>query len=123
MENDDAFLRLLSQNNTKLNNRGWGLLDTGIISAFISAVGAIGVAYVGMHQRKEKTVNDKREAMKSEGALIQMEMTQAGLKLSKVTAKAVMEQKLNGDVEEAWAWVKRVEVKYADYMRRMAQTV
>ena len=99
------------------------MLDTGIISAVISALGAIGVAYVGMHQRREKTVNDKREAMKSEGALIQMEMTQAGLKLSKVTAKAVMEQKLNGDVEEAWEWVKRVEVKYADYMRRMAQTV
>ena len=98
-------------------------MDAGIVSTVVSSIGAIGVAYVGMHQRKEKTVNDKREALKSEGALIQMEMTQAGLKLSKVTAKAVMEQRLNGDVEEAWEWVKRVEIKYADYVRRMAQAV
>jgi len=92
---------------------------TGIVSAGISAIGAIGVAYIGVHQRKEKRVNDLR----NEGALIQMEMSQAGLKLSKVTAKAVLNQKTNGDVEEAMCWAKEVEIKYNDYLRRISQTV
>jgi hypothetical protein len=50
-------------------------------------------------------------------------MTQAILKLSKVTARAVRNQTLNGDVEEAEHWVHEVEIKFADYMRRMSQTV
>jgi hypothetical protein len=94
-----------------------------IISAFISTAGALGVAWIGLHQRMDRIINDQREALRREGELIQLEMTQAGLKLSKVTAKAVMQQKLNGDVEEAWKWVHEVEIKYADFLRRITQVV
>jgi uncharacterized protein HemX len=101
-------------------------LDVGIVSIVstaISAAGAVGVAYVGFHQKRNQARNDKCEALRAEGALIQLEMMQAALKLSKVTAKAVMQKKLNGDVEEAMDWVQRVEIKYADYMRRVSQEV
>jgi uncharacterized protein (DUF2252 family) len=101
-------------------------LDVGavtIVSTAISTVGAIGIAYIGVTQKRTNARSEKREALKAEGALIQMEMTQALLKLSKVTAKAVRQQKLNGDVEEAEEWVRRVEIKYAEYMRRVSQEV
>lgn len=99
------------------------MIDAGVLSTAISAAGAIGVAYIGVHQRKDRKNNDKCEALRSEGALLQLEMTQAELKLSKVTAKAVLNQKTNGDVEEAMNWVKEVEIKFADYMRRTSQTL
>jgi hypothetical protein len=91
-------------------------LDLGTI---ISAITAIGVAVLGYYLQRQSVRTDKREELKAEGALIQLEMTQAELKLSKVTAKAVMNQKLNGDVEEAMNWVRDVEIKYADYLRRV----
>ena len=91
-----------------------------IIPSLISTAGAVGIAYVGVVQKRTNIKNEKREALKAEGSLIQLEMIQAVLKLSKVTAKAVRQQKLNGDVEEAEEWVHRVEIKYAEYMRRVS---
>lgn len=84
------------------------------LSAGISAIGAIGVACVYTHQRQDKKVGD----LLNEGTLIQMEMAQASLKLAQVTAKAVTNQKVNGDVEEAMTWAKEVEIKYCAFMRR-----
>jgi len=94
-------------------------LDAGTVSTIISSIGAIGVAYVGVHQRREKHIAELR----NEGSLIQMEMGQANLKLAKVTAKAVLNQKTNGDVEEAMNWAREVEIKYCEYLRRIAQAV
>jgi hypothetical protein len=98
-------------------------MEAGIISATISGLTAIIVSYIGVSQKKNQKKSEKQEAFKAEGALIQMEMIQAELKLSKVTAKAVMNQKCNGDVEDAMEWARRVEIKYADYMRRVTQQV
>lgn len=92
---------------------------TSILSTVISSAGALGVAYIGVHQRKERQSNELR----NEGALIQMEMSQASLKLGQVTAKAVTNQKTNGDVEEAMDWAKKVEIKYNEYLRRISQAV
>ena len=96
-------------------------MEAGIASAIISSVTMIIVTYIGVTQKKNQKISEKQEAFKTEGALIQMEMVQAELKLSKVTAKAVLNQKCNGDVEEAMSWAQRVEIKYADYMRRVSQ--
>ncbi len=98
-------------------------MEAGVISAVISGVTAIIVSYVGITQKQIQKRNDEQEALKAEGALIQLEMIQAELKLSKVTAKAVLNQKCNGDVEEAMDWTKNVEIKYTDYMRRVSQAV
>lgn len=87
---------------------------TTCFSSIISGIVALGVAYIGFMQRREKKVSDLR----NEGALIQMEMAQASLKLAQVTAKAVTNQHLNGDVEEAMTWAKQVEIKYCEFMRR-----
>ena len=96
---------------------------TGVVTAIISSMGAIGVAYISVQQRKDREHNAKCESLKAEGALLQLEMIQAVLKLSKVTAKAVRNKTLNGDVEDAEKWVHNVEIKFADYMRRITQTV
>lgn len=98
-------------------------MEAGVLSTIISTMGAIGIAIVGVQQRKNQRRNDACESLRAEGAILQLEMTQAELKLSKVTAKAVMNQKLNGDVEDAMRWVQAVEIKYQDYTRRMAQVV
>jgi hypothetical protein len=101
-----------------------------IVTAIVPAATVIGVALIGLVQYREKVLNeqrkheiDRREDLRTEGYLIQLEMSQASLKLSKVTAKAVMYQRLNGDVEDAWEWVQAVEVKYDDYLRRITRTV
>ena len=80
----------------------------------VSTLGTLGVAYIANRQRQEKKANEIR----NEREMIQMEMTQASLKLAMVTAKAVTNQKTNGDVEEAMQWAKDVEVKYCKFMRR-----
>ena len=98
-------------------------MEAAVLSTVISTVGAVGIAVVGLQQRKNQKRNDACESLRVEGAILQLEMTQAELKLSKVTAKAVMNQKLNGDVEDAMRWVQSVEIKYQDYTRRMAQLV
>lgn len=103
-------------------------MEVGVVSTIISTAGAIGVAIIGYHQRRNNAANtkrqselDAREELRSEGCMLQMEMLQAQLKLGKVTAKAVLNQKTNGDVEEAMHWAHDVEIKYADYLRRAAQ--
>lgn len=98
-------------------------MEAGIISTIISGATMIIATYIGVSQKRIKKSNDKHEALRSEGAIIQMEMIQAELKLSKVTAKAVLNQQCNGDVEEAMEWARRVEIKYADYMRKLSQAV
>ena len=98
-------------------------MEAGVVSAIISTIGAVGIAIVGYYQAKNQKRNDRRETLRQEGALLQLEMIQAVLKLSKVTAKAVRNQKLNGDVEEAEQWVHSVEIKFSDYMRRVSQNV
>jgi hypothetical protein len=103
--------------------RGAWEMEAGVLSTIISTVGAIGIAIVGWQQKNNQKHYDKCEELRAEGAILQLEMTQAELKLSKVTAKAVMNQKLNGDVEDAMRWVQAVEIKYQDYTRRMAQVV
>ena len=90
-----------------------------IFTTLISTAGAIGVAYIGAHQRKDKKINDLRQ----EGNLVQMEMIQANLNLAQVTAKAVMNQEVNGDLEEALNWAKKVNIKYSEYLRRVSQSV
>jgi len=92
---------------------------TSIIVAAISATGTIGVAIIGVRQHR----GQKADALRQEGQLIQMEMSQASLNLGLVTAKAVTNQKLNGDVEEAMNWAKEVQVKYNKYLRRISQAV
>jgi len=98
-------------------------MEAGVISTIVSTVGAMGIALVGYSQKMNQKKNDKYEALRQERDLIQLEMIQAELKLSKVTAKAVLNQKCNGDVDEAMDWVRTVEIKYADYTRRISQIV
>lgn len=96
---------------------------SGIISTAISTLGAIGIAVVGFHQAKNQKRNDKCEELRAEGTLLQMELSHANLQLSKVTAKAVRNQKLNGDVEDAEKKVKDAEEKYVKHMQRFGITI
>jgi hypothetical protein len=88
-----------------------------IIVAIISTAGTIGVAIIGIRQHCEH----KDLALRKEGSLIQLEMAQASLNLAQCTAKAVMGQQINGDMEEAMNWAKQVNIKYNDYSRRICQ--
>lgn len=96
---------------------------TGIISTTISTLGAIGIALVGVHQVKNQKRNDKCEELRAEASLLQMELSHANLQLSKVTAKAVRNQKLNGDVEDAEKKVRDAEEKYVKHMQRLGISI
>jgi hypothetical protein len=92
---------------------------TTIITAGLSSITALGVAYIGVHQRREA----RDAALRQEGSLTQMEMSQATLNLSLCTAKAVMGQHVNGDMEEAMEWAKKVKIKQQSYLRRCYQEI
>ncbi len=91
---------------------------TAIIITLISSFSAIGVAFIGYHQYKER----KDAELKEEGSALLLEMSQAGLNLSKCTAKAVMGLEVNGDMTEAMKWAKSVSERYDKYLRRIYQT-
>lgn len=98
-------------------------MEAGVVSTIISTMGAIGIAIVGYHQAKNQKRNDRCEALRQEGALLQLEMIQAAVKLSKVTARAVKGHDTNGDMDKALEWAEKVEIGHADYMRRVTQNV
>lgn len=99
---------------------------TDILTTIISGAVAVIVAHIARRQRADERERkarqaeiDERDTLREEGVALQLEMTQAELKLSKVTAKAVLNQETNGDVEEAMQWLRSAEKKYADYTRRL----
>lgn len=87
---------------------------------------ALGVAFIGWRQGQDKRYNqerqavlDRREELRVEGELIQLEMLQAAIKLSKVSARAIKGSNLNGDVDKALNWAEEVEDRQGGYLRKL----
>ena len=105
-----------------------GLL--GVLQTVITGAVAIGVAQIGVNQHKEKSKSEKREAKKEkqealrhEGVLLQMKMTDAALDLGLITAKTVQNKKTNGDVEEAIDKAEDIRCKLNDFLQRASQSL
>jgi hypothetical protein len=93
---------------------------TEIICAIIAALATIVVAVLEVRNRRERGKAEERYAIRSEESRLSMELMSAQCKLSLVTAKAVLNMKTNGDVEEAFEAVKEAQTKYDEYIRKLA---
>lgn len=86
------------------------------IPSVISMVSAIGVAIIGAIQFRSRKV----EAFRNEGQLIQMEMAQASLNLSMITAKIIAGKANSEEMDPVLDWANAVMIKYCDFLRRNA---
>lgn len=88
------------------------------------------VAIIGIFQYQgreaDKRAQERQEArdhLRQKGCLLQLKLTDVTKDLSMITAKKMMEQKTNGEVERAFEKMAEVEAEYDAYLRETAQMV
>ena len=91
-----------------------------IVTAIISAVSAILVAYIGSHAKKVDAKNEKREKRREKESLLSMAMMDATMQLSIVSANALTNGKNNGNVEEARQAAQKARADYEQFLREVA---
>ncbi len=102
----------------------WAYLIPGVCSIIVAIVEVRG-AKERKESREEAARAEKRGARRAEESWLSMELMSASCKLGVVTAKAVTNQHINGDVEEAMEAAKEAQEKYDAFLRLVAaaQTV
>ena len=93
---------------------------TSIITALISAASAIIVAVVANKYRKQSEANDKQVNRRKKESMLNLQMVEATLELSSVTAEAVTNGHLNGNVESAKAKAAQARQAYSDFLKEVA---
>ena len=91
-----------------------------IITAIISSISAICVAYIGAHAKKVEARNDKREKRREKESLLSMKMMDATMQLSIVSANALTNGQNNGNVEQAREAAKKAREEYEQFLREVA---
>lgn len=91
-----------------------------IITAVISAISAICVAYIGAHARQTEAKNEKREKRREKESLLSMAMMDATMQLSIVSANALTNGHNNGNVEEARKAAQKAREDYEQFLREVA---
>ena len=90
-----------------------------IITAIISAVSAIIVAYIGVHNKKMESDAQIREKRREKESRLSMAMMDATLQLSIVSANALTDGHNNGNVAEARKAVEAAQKAYTDFLREV----
>jgi len=90
-----------------------------IITAIISAISAILVAYIGNHAKVVEARNEKREKRREKESLLSMAMMDAAIQLSVVSANALTNGKNNGNVEEARKAAQKARADYEAFLREV----
>lgn len=103
----------------------------------IQAISVVFVAIIGLIAEKDRRTRKKereeynsyiekqqeeakeREALAEQRLKLFMQMENAGLKLAIVTAKKLMNQKTNGDVEEAFNAAQEAKAAYGDFINEV----
>jgi hypothetical protein len=94
-----------------------------IIPGICTAIVAIIEFRAARDRRKEEAEIErtkKQATRRAEESQLSMELMSANCKLAVVTAKALTNQKLNGDVEEAMEASRKAQEQYNAYIRREA---
>ena len=91
-----------------------------IILAIISSITTITVITVQVRTTKSDKRTERRAIRREEESRLSMAMMGANCSLSLVTAKALTNQKLNGDVGEAMRAAETVQKDYQSFLQRVA---
>ena len=90
-----------------------------IITACISAISAIIVAYIGAHTKQMDAKAESREKRREKESLLSMKMMDATMQLSIVSANALTNGQNNGNVEEAREAAKKAREDYETFLREV----
>ena len=92
---------------------------TTVLCALLSAISAIIVAVVSSRLKKENAKNDERAERSKEESLLSLEMLDATLQLSVVTANALTNGHNNGNVEEARSSAQKAQDAYKKFEQKL----
>ncbi len=95
-------------------------MPTEVICTLLTAASAALVAVIGGAFQKDKRKTEERAALRAEENLLSMKLMSATCAVSLVTAKAVFNQKTNGDVEEAMDAAKEAQEDYFAFIDGVA---
>ena len=90
-----------------------------IITACISAVSAIIVAYIGVHSKRNEEKAEKRDKRREKESLLSMRMMDATMQLSIVSANALTHGHNNGNVEQAREAAAKAREDYEQFLREV----
>ena len=90
-----------------------------IITAVISAVSAIIVAYIGAHASRTEKKADAREKRRERESLLSMAMMDATIQLSIVSANALAGGHNNGNVAAAREAAEKARTEYETFLREV----
>ena len=90
-----------------------------IITACISAISAIIVAYIGVHNKRTEEKAEKREKRREKESPLSMRMMDATMQLSIVSANALTNGHNNGNVEQARAAATKAREDYEQFLREV----
>lgn len=90
-----------------------------VITACISAISAIIVAYIGVRSKQIEDKAEKREKRREKESLLSMKMMDATMQLSIVSSNALTNYANNGNVEEAREAAKKARNEYEAFLREV----
>lgn len=90
----------------------WPVIITSMTAVFIALI-----EFRGHRDRKRAEENTKRRAEESR---LSMELLSASCRLGMVTAKAVIHQQVNGDIEAAMSQAEAAQIEYDKFLRKIA---
>jgi len=91
-----------------------------IVCSILAGAFAVLVAVVETRSKRDRQKSEERAIRRTEESRLSMELISANCKLSMVTAKKVLSQKTNGDVEEAFEAAKVAQENYSSYLMKLA---
>ena len=93
---------------------------TDIITAAVTGIFAVIVCLVEVRTARDRKRTEKRAEVRARESRLSMKMQDANTKLAVVTAKAVMKQHTNGDVEEAFHAAEEAQEAYRAFIEEIA---
>lgn len=92
---------------------------TEIICTFITAAASIIVAILTIHIKRSDDRAERRAALRERESLLNLRLTSAAVRLSIVSANALMDYKNNGNVEEAYQSAREAEEEYQKFLQEV----
>ena len=90
-----------------------------IICALIASMSTIIVAMLSLYIKRMNDRMDRRQDLRERESLLNLRLTSAAVKLSTVSANALMKYANNGNVEEAYAQAREAEEEYQRFQQEV----
>lgn len=90
-----------------------------IVCALIASLSTIIVAILSLYIKQIVGKMDRRQSLRERESLLNLRLTSAAVKLSTVSANALMNYTNNGNVEEAYEQAREAEEEYQRFQQEV----